>query len=172
MRWLAACLVLAGCGAPTNFAGSGSFDPLAFFTGHVTSWGVEEDRAGTPTAIVTTDCTGIITAPGHLRMTQILHIGAGAPQTRLWDMARTGPTTFDATANDMAGVAHGTVSGRTLHWRWTLETHPGNPLANVVMDQNFYRMDDGAVVIRTIVTKLSIRLVEITEQFRNVGGAR
>jgi hypothetical protein len=33
------------------------------------------------------------------------------------------------------------------------------------MDQWMYQMSDGAVVVRTVVTKLGIRLVEITEQF-------
>jgi hypothetical protein len=33
------------------------------------------------------------------------------------------------------------------------------------MDQWFYRMDDGAVLVRTIVTKAGIRLLEISEQF-------
>ena len=166
---LAAVLALAGCARPlppAAFAGSGpNFDPLAFFTGHVTSWGVEENRAGAPVAIVTTDCEGVATAPDEIRMVQVLHIGGSKPQTRVWRMRRAGPAAYVATANDMAGQADATVAGRVLHWRWVLRSRPGDPLANVTMAQWMYRMDNGAVVIRTVVTKLGIRLAEVTEQF-------
>jgi hypothetical protein len=163
---LAAFLLLSGCGAPlkpASFAGSGAFDPIAFFTGHEISWGVEENRDGAPTGIVTTDCTGTPDATG-ITMVQTLHTG-GTVTTRTWHLRQTGKNTFLATANDMAGSATGTVGGRAMHWRWVLETSPGDSLKNVTMDQWFYRMDDGAVMVRTTVAKAGIRLLEISEQF-------
>jgi hypothetical protein len=166
---VAAALFLASCSAPLpvqKFAGSGlAFDPLAFFTGHETSWGVEENRAGQPIAIVTTDCTGVATGPDSLRMVQVLHVGQAAPMTRIWTLTRTGPGQLVATANDMAGSTTGIAAGRAFHLRWVLEVAPGDTLKNVTMDQWMYQMSDGAVVVRTVVTKLGIRLVEITEQF-------
>jgi len=163
---MAAFLALSSCGAPlkpANFAGSGSFNPITFFTGHEMSWGVEEDRAGQPTAIVTTDCLGTPDATG-ITMVQTLHVG-GKTTLRTWHLRQTGEESYEATANDMAGSTTGTVGGRAMHWRWVLETSPGDSLKNVTMDQWFYRMDDGAVLVRTIVTKASIRLLEISEQF-------
>jgi hypothetical protein len=171
MRFLAvaAALLLAGCGVPLTaqkFGRAGpAFDPLAFFTGHETSWGVEENRAGQPVAIVTTDCLGTPDGPGRIRMVQVLHVGDAAPQTRVWRMTRTGPGVFTATANDMAGNAVGIAAGPAFHWRWVLETAPGDALKNVTMDQWMYRMADGAVMVRTVVTKLGVRLVEISEEF-------
>ncbi len=171
MRHLAcaALLLLGGCAAPLSpavFANSGPpFNPLQFFTGHVTSWGVQENRAGAPVAIVQTDCQGISTGPNSIRMVQVLHVGADKPQTRIWELSQTGSGRFSATANDMAGSASGVASGREFHWRWVLESSPGDPLANVIMEQWMYRMDDGSVMIRTIVTKLGIRLAEVSEQF-------
>jgi hypothetical protein len=172
MRIIAVLLLLAGCSAPlapAQFAGSGSFDPVSFFTGHVTSWGVEENRGGQPTAIVMTDCNGTATGPNSIRMVQTLHVGNAAPQTRIWQFSQTGPGIFTATANDMDGSTTGTASGRAFHWRWILETSPGNALKNVTMDQWMYRMDGGAVVIRTVASKLGITLVQVTEQFHKAG---
>ncbi len=167
-------LLLAGCARPlgkAGFADSGpSFDPLSFFTGHETSWGVEENRSGAPIAIVTTDCEGVVTGPHTIRMVQVLHVGKAPPQTRTWQFRQTGPQTYVATANDMAGQAKTTVSGRVLHWRWVLEADPGDGLENVLMEQWMYRMDDGAVMIRTVVTKLGIRLIEVSEQFEKQPG--
>jgi len=164
---IAALFALASCGTaekPSQFAGSGAFNPIAFFTGHETSWGVEENRAGQPTSIVTTDCIGKPDGPGAITMLQTLHTGA-TTTTRLWHMRQTGPATFQATANDMQGTATGTVGGRAMHWRWILETTQGDPLKNVTMDQWFYHMDDGALMIRTTVTKAGILLLQVSEQF-------
>jgi hypothetical protein len=167
--WLLACLALAGCAKalpPAGFADAGpAFNPVAFFTGHVTSWGVEENRAGQPTAIVTTDCVGTPDGADSIRMVQVLHVGGGAAQTRIWHFTRTGPSAYLGTANDMAGTALGTAAGPAFHWRWVLETHPRDPLLNVTMDQWMYRMADGDVVIRTTVSKFGLSLLRITEQF-------
>jgi hypothetical protein len=162
------CLLLTGCSAPAIPATSGAFNPLQFFTGHVTSWGVEENRAGAPTAIVTTDCNGTLDPSGQLRMVQVLHIGGAKPQTRIWEFTQTGANTFIATANDMSGSANGVVAGRVFHWRWILQTHRGNPLANVMMEQYMYRLDNGNVMIRTVASKLGFRLLEVSEVFQKV----
>jgi hypothetical protein len=97
-------------------------------------------------------------------MVQTLHVG-GKVQVRTWHLRRAGANAYSATANDMAGSATGTVGGRAMHWRWVLETAPGNALKNVTMDQWFYRMDDGAVMVRTSVSKAGIKLLGVSEQF-------
>jgi hypothetical protein len=69
----------------------------------------------------------------------------------------------------MDGTAAGVVAGREFHWSWVLETRPGDPLANILMTQYMYRLDDGGVMIRTIASKLGVRLVEISEVFTKSG---
>ena len=123
-RLLLLALLLTGCARPINTAAGPPFDPMSFFTGHVTSWGVEEDRAGAPIAIVTTDCQGTATSPHSIRMVQTLHVGNHQPITRIWQFTQTSQTSFTGTANDMDGQAAGTAAGPIFHWRWTLETTP------------------------------------------------
>lgn len=160
--------LLAGCGGPLTVpqAGQGgpAFDPVRFFSGHVRSWGIVENRGGQPTTIVTTDCQGTADEPDGLRMTQHLVVG-GEPSTRDWTMRRTGPGRFEATANDMVGTATGEASGRAFHWHWTLALSPGNPLKNVDMEQWWYLQDDGSMLNRTIVHKLGFVAAEVTEHF-------
>ncbi len=146
-------------------AGASPLDPIAFFTGHAHSWGVLEDRSGQPTEVVTTDCTGQTDASGTLHMTQVLHVGQDAPQTRIWEMRRVAPGRYEATANDMVGTATGEAAGRAFHWQWTLALHPGNPFTNVTMDQWWYRMDDGSILNRTTVRKLGFIAAEVSEHF-------
>jgi hypothetical protein len=161
-------LALTRCAtSPDPFATTASppFDPLGFFTGHVHSWGVIEDRGGAPTGIVQTDCQGTRSADGSLKLMQHLALPDGKTQERDWTMRQTGPATYEATANDMVGPTQGVVSGPSLHWTWTWARSPGNPLANLTMDQWMYRLPDGAVMIRTTISKLGITLAEVSEQF-------
>lgn len=165
---LGVLLLVGGCGAPLRpeaFANTApAFDPVTFWTGHTSSWGVIENLAGAPTEIITTRTDGTPEGEGGLHMIQ--HVSSGGKDSvREWHVRRLGNGRFEARANDMAGSATGSASGRTLHWAWVLEAKPGNGLYNVVMEQWMYLADNGTLLNRTIVTKLGIRLAEISEQF-------
>ena len=164
--------VLCACSRPlpvSHFAdASPELDPVRFFTGHVRSWGVLENRSGAPTGTLTTDCQGSLEPDGRLHMVQRLTYGDGTAAMRDWHMHRTAPGRFEATANDMVGTAHGEAAGRAFHLRWVLATKPGDPLRNVRMDQWMYLMNDGAMVNRTTITKLGVVAAEVTEGFHKV----
>lgn len=169
-RCLAALLVVAGCSSPSveQFAGTTPvFDPLVFFTGHVTSWGVIEDRGAAPTSQITTDCRGVLESPDTLRMDQQLTEG-GKTRTRTWRLRRVTPTHFEATADDIVGGASGYVAGRVFHWRYTLALEPGNSLKNVGFDQWMYFEEDGSMLNRATISKLGVTLAHVTEHFRHV----
>ena len=165
-----AALLLNGCGrTPTPPVGTGpAFDPVSFFEGHTHSWGVIENRSGSPTEWVRTDSHGEAQTTDHLTMQQHLTFQDGTSQDRDWTLWRTGPAQFDATANDMVGTATGQAEGNAFHWQWTLARSPGNALMNVTMNQWMYRMPDGSVMIRSTISKLDIILAEVSEQFSQV----
>ncbi len=171
MRLIPLLLALAGC-APAlpldRFADTApAFDPVTFFTGHTTSWGVIENRSGAPSGIVTTDCVGEADGPDGLRMTQHVTTGDGTT-LREWRMRRLGAGKFEATANDMVGKATGEARGRVFHWTWTLATRPGQSWRDVEFEQWMYLMDGGAMMNRTVVRKLGLTLAEVTEQFHHI----
>ena len=117
-------------------------DPVRFFTGPCRVLGRAGRPAGQPTAVVTTECLGEAEGRDGVHMVQALQVGADAPVTRDWHMRRIGPGRYEATANDMVGVAAGEAAGRAFHWQWTLALQPGNPVKNVTMDQWWYLLDD------------------------------
>jgi hypothetical protein len=159
---------LGGCAAPLKPAAfattTPAFDPVTFWSRPTASWGVVENRDGQPTAIITTSTEATPEGAGRLHMIQHV-VTHGKDSVRDWHIRRLGNRQFEATANDLVGTARGAASGRTLHWTWILASKPGNGLFNVKMDQWMYLADDGTLMIRTIVTKLGIRLAEISEQF-------
>jgi hypothetical protein len=160
-----ALTLLAGCARPSDpFAGKAdgpTFDPIAFFSQDIKSWGVVESRSGAPEETVMTASHGHLEADGSLTMTQRLTFGDGTTQRRDWTLRKTGPGTFQGAANDMVGTAEGQVSGPMFHWTWTLRHSP----ADVAMEQWMYRLPDGTALIRTTVSKFGIILTEVTEHF-------
>jgi hypothetical protein len=165
---LYAVLLVAGCAAPLRreaFANTApAFDPVKFWTGRTSSWGVIENPDGAPTAIITTSTVSTPEGADGLHMIQHVMSG-GKDSLRDWHMRRLGRGEFEATANDVIGTARGHTSGRTLHWTWILATKPGNCVFNVNMEQWMYLADNGTLMNRTIITKLGVRLAEISEQF-------
>ena len=161
-------LLLGGCVAPlksTAFTATVPvFDPVTFWTGHSASWGVIENLDGAPTSIITTTTDG--TAEGEDGLHMVQHVYHDGDDTvRDWHIRRLGHGQFQATANDVIGTAHGSTSGRTLHWSWTLAAKPGNPLFSVTMNQWMYLADNGTLMNRTVISKFGLRLAEISEQF-------
>ena len=168
---VAIMLLTASCAGPgvSQFAGMPPpFDPVRFFTGHVVSWGVIEDRSADPTGVITTDCQGVAEGPDGVHMIQHLTRGK-TRQIRDWHMRRVSATHYEATANDIVGTAAGDVAGRVFHLRYVLALDPGNSLENVSMDQWMYLEDDGSMVNRATLSKLGFILAEVTEHFRHEG---
>jgi len=169
---LVGVLFVGGCASPLAskaFAAiKPAFDPVTFWSGHTTSWGVIENLDGAPTSIIATTTESSAEGENGLHMIQHVYHD-GEDSVRDWHIRRLGHGQFEATANDVIGTARGTTSGRTLHWSWTLATKPGNPLFNVTMNQWMYLADNGTLLNRTIITKLGLRLAEISEQFVRAG---
>lgn len=165
---LCGMLLLGGCASalkPGAFAKTSPvFDPVKFWTGHSNSWGVIENLNGAPTEIITTTTAGTPEGNGGLHMIQHI-MTKGKPTVRDWHIHALGHGRYEATASDMVGSAYGSPSGRTLHWTWTLALRPGDCLFNVQLDQWMYLADNHTLLVRTIVTKLGIRLAEISETF-------
>ena len=161
-------LLAGGCAStlkPAAFADTKpAFDPVTFWTGRTSSWGVMENRDGAPTAIVTTATEGTPDGPDGLYMAQRLTVD-GKQSVRHWHIRRLANGRFEAMADDVIGRATATPSGRTLHWTWTLAAKPGNWFYNVKMEQWMYLADNGTLLNRTIISKLGIRLAQISEQF-------
>lgn len=148
------------------------FEPTAFFSGRTSSFGVMENRGGAPTRRVTTATHGHWVGE-TLYIEQDLTFGAGGKrQHRSWRIRKLDPHRYEATANDIVGVARGEARGNAFHWRFTLALLPGNPLGNVSMTQWMYLQPDGQTMINhSTIRKFGVLVAQVTEEFRRQGGA-
>lgn len=172
LRWL--CLlpvmVLTACAslAPQKFADTGpTFDPQAFFTGRVHSWGVFENRAGEPARRFTTASIGRRDGD-TLRLDQTFTYDDGTRQQRHWRIRRVDAHRFTATANDVLGEAAGEAYGNAFRWEYTVALKPGNGLFNVRLKQWMYLQADGRTMVnRAVVRKFGVEVAQVTEYFRH-----
>lgn len=162
-------LAITGCASlpPQDFAYSGPpFDPLAFFTGHVRSWGVFENRAGQPTRRFTTESTGRLQGD-TLVLDQEFTYDGDRHQTRHWRIRRVDVHHFEATANDVVGKATGEAYGNAFRWEYTVALKPGNPLYDVRLKQWMYlQAGSRTMVNRATIRKLGVEVAQVTEFFR------
>jgi hypothetical protein len=162
----------SGCAsmAPQQFDGATpKFDPVMFFEGPVHSWGVIENRKGSPQSRFRTEVEGRRTGD-TLTLTQHFFYEDGRTQQRVWQVRRADEHRFEATANDVADTALGEAYGNTFFWEYALELRPGNPLMNVQMHHWMYLQADGTVMNRVRVTKFGITLSQISEHFQRGTG--
>lgn len=163
------CLVICACGGlePESFGGGAPhFEPDKFFAGPTHSWGVIEDRSGNPTSRFRTDAVGRWDGD-DLIITQHFHFEDGRRQQRVWRLQRIDDHRYEATANDVVGVATGIAYGNAFLWEYTLELKPGNFLSRVHLKHWMYLLDGGeAMMNRVTISKLGVIVAEVTEYFR------
>jgi hypothetical protein len=165
-------LVTAGCSSlkPSDFAGSSTtFEPDKYFTGHVRSWGVTENRGGQPHSHFTTESFGTVEAGGDVRIEQTFHYAGGRTQQRIWHVHRIDTHHYEATANDVVGKARGEAQGKVFCWDYTIAVKPGNPFSHVHLRQWMYLPEGTETMFtRAEVKKFGIILQQITESFQRV----
>ena len=169
---LAAGILLSACASlqPQDFAHSPShFELDRYFVGHNRSWGLFENTSGQPQRAFVCDSYGRRDAAGDLVLTQHFRFSNGKAQERLWHIHRVDTTHWDATANDMIGIAHGQAEGNALYWEYTITLDRKNPLATVHIRQWIYQIE-GTTTLMThlIITKLGLPVFEVSETIHPV----
>lgn len=166
---LAASFAIAGCRsmAPSDFAANRPpFDPIAFFDGRTHSWAVIENRRGNPTSQFTAELTGRREGE-QLFLEQTFTFAGGRKEQRSWRIRRTGEHGYEATANDVVGVARGEVWGNTFRWSYTTEGRRAWFLDDLRYDLWMYLAEDGTTLINRVnISKFGIVVARTTEYFR------
>ena len=141
-------------------------DPVNFFGGTTHSSGVMESRGGKPSTPITTTTHGIL-KEGSLNLEQDLYPKGGKTNHRSWKLKQIDEHHLEATANDISGTAHGLLYGNYFNWTFRLKVADRKFIKHVRMSQNMYLMPAGnTMIIRSIIRKFGIILLEITEEFR------
>ncbi|MGD2082761.1 MAG: DUF3833 domain-containing protein [Chromatiales bacterium] len=170
-NWPAALVLLAllsGCSTmqPERFEGTKPRLALEeYFLGEVRAWGIFEDRFGNLRRQFTADIVGRMEGD-ELVLTEDFEYADGETQQRVWRIRRTGEHGYEGTAGDVEGTARGRAYGRALNWQYTLLLPIEGRTWRVHMNDWMFLQPDGALINRATMTKLGLRLGEVTVFFK------
>lgn len=150
---------------PEDFAGATpELDLEDYFAGKTRAWGIFEDRFGTLRRQFTVDITGTVEGD-TLTLVEDFVYADGEIDQRIWTITRTGPHTVEGRADDVIGVAKGTIYGNALNWVYTLNLKVGSGTWAVRFDDWMYLQPGGVMINRARVSKWGIDLGEVTLSF-------
>lgn len=167
------CIFATSCASlkPAAFNNNeAKLDPVAFFGGNTSSYGVVESRAGKPSTGITTHTKGTV-KDGIVYIEQDLLPENGKPNHRSWQLKQLDAHHVEATANDISGKATGELYGNYFTWTFRLKLQNRGLVKHVRMSQYMYLMPDGkTLMIRSVIRKFGFIVTEISEVFKKEPG--
>jgi hypothetical protein len=122
-----------------------------------------------PRRYFTCDNRGERDKTGDLTLTQHFQFSDGKKQMRVWQIHRVDSTHWEATANDMIGIAKGEGRGNALYWEYTITLNRKNPLATVHVRQWMYQSEGtDTLMTRLVISKFGFTVSEVSEVIHHV----
>ena len=145
------------------------FRPDEFFQGTTRSQGVLSAIGSTRQVAVLG--TGRRTRDGALVLVQDIAFSDGERQRRVWRFLPLAGGRYQATANDVIGVADGEVRGNVFYFRYTLKREPGSLIDSVDVDHEMVLQPVGRTVVnRASFAVLGFPVATLVETFKRAPG--
>lgn len=162
------CLfTLIGCSGmkPSDFAGNEpKFVLEDYFKGETRAWGLFEDRFGNFRRQFTVDITGTWDGT-DLVLDERFVYDDGERDRRVWTLTKTGENTYEGTAADVIGKAHGEIAGNAFNFRYDLNLKVGDGTWKVSFDDWMFLQPDGVLLNRATMSKFGLELGVVTIAF-------
>lgn len=170
MRWILAfgvTMLISGCATvtPRDYANeTPRLDLATYFNGRVDGWGMVQDRSGKVLRrmVVELDCRwngneGVLE--------ESFQWSDGKTEKRVWKIRKDGDR-YLGRADDVIGEATGEAAGNALRWNYVLALPVGDSTYHMDMDDWMWMIDDKTMANRTTMSKLGVRVAEISIFFR------
>ena len=159
--FLTACTTLT----PQDYAKeTPKLDLATYFNGKVDGWGMVQDRSGKVVRrmYVELDCKwngneGVLD--------ESFRWSDGKTEKRVWKIRKDGDR-YIGTAGDVVGDARGEAAGNALRWNYVLALPVDSSTYNMDMDDWMWMIDEKTMANRTTMSKLGVRVAEISIFFR------
>lgn len=164
---LGVAVLLSGCATvtPQDYAKeTPKLDLSTYFNGKLDGWGMVQDRSGKVLRrmYVELDCKwngneGVLD--------ESFQWSDGKTEKRVWRIRKDGDR-YIGTAGDVIGEAKGEAAGNSLRWNYVLALPVDGSTYHMDMDDWMWMIDDKTMANRTTMSKLGVRVAEISIFFR------
>lgn len=135
-----------------------------YLNGTLTAYGIFTDRSGE----VKKRFTCVIEAKwqgNEGTLDESFKYSDGTTSKRVWRIKKTADNTYEGTAGDVVGVAHGKSAGNALYWEYTLALDVDGKIYHVKFEDWMYLMDDKVMLNKSVMSKFGFKLGEVTLTF-------
>lgn len=170
---LGLCLLLSACGPATvrQYADQQpTLDLLRYFDGHVTAWGMYQNRSGEVLKRFTVNIEGRRQGEQLVLDERFLY-SDGTRQRRVWTLTPEGNGRWSGQAADVWGAAEGDSAGNALHWRYQLLLPVDGSTYRVSFDDWMFLIDEDTLINRASLRKFGIEWGQVTLFFRRQSGS-
>jgi hypothetical protein len=137
------------------------FDIKSYFTGDVIAWGMIQDYSNKVNRRFCVELKG--TWQGNKGvLAEKFYFQDGEISFRNWQLIKHSDGSYDGTAEDVVGTAKGKHQGFAFQFNYDLLLDIKDDTYQVSMDDWMYKIDDYRVINKTSITKLGVKLAEVT----------
>tara|TARA_B110000967_G_scaffold206860_1_gene254658 strand:- start:269 stop:751 length:483 start_codon:yes stop_codon:yes gene_type:complete len=136
-----------------------------YFKGKTSAWGIFEDRFGNVRRQFQVDIEGQVKG-NEITLDERFQYDDGEKDQRIWQIRKTGDHTFEGTADDVIGIAKGTVQGNALNWTYDLNLKVGDTSYKVHFDDWMLLQPGGVMINRARLSKWGVDIGEVTLFFK------
>lgn len=164
---LASAAALAGCAGPqpADYAGERPLLELErYFNGRVVAHGIFQKRSGEVVRrfTVVMDCRW---EGGQGVLDETFTYSDGTTQRRVWRLTRHDGGRYTGTADDVVGVAEGSIAGNAFRWNYTLRLPVDGREYEVRFDDWMFLIDERVLLNRATMSKFGVTLGELLVSF-------
>lgn len=142
-----------------------------YFAGKTRAWGLFEDRFGNVRREFTVDLTGRWEGNVFLLEENFLYAD-GEKWRRVWRVTKTGEHEYEGRADDIIGIAEGSVYGNAASWRYVMDLPVGGSQWRVTFDDWMFLQPDGVLLNRAHVSRWGFWVGTVSIAFKRPESAR
>lgn len=137
------------------------FDLSQYFNGEVKAWGIIQNWRGQVIDRFDIQLVGDWQGnKGTLEEEFVFY--DGKIQHRTWNITKLDAGTYQATANDIIGIAKAKSSGNAIRWNYQMDITVDNSTYRISFDDWMWSLNDGVVVNRSYMKKFGFTVGELT----------
>ena len=140
-----------------------------FFNSNIQAWGMFEDLFGVIRKRFTCEIKSNYNIESKtIEVHENFTYDDNSNEERTWYLKKINSNEYEATTNNVVGIAKGKTSGNAFHWKYIFELSLFGRKTKVRFDDRMYLIDHNVIINRARMYKFGIKLGTVNLYFRKI----